>query len=66
MDNQNTLDKCDYTGPVLFVLILVLMDNQNTYKDMKATSLIIVLILVLMDNQNTIMCRIPSIRLNVS
>ena len=36
------------------VLILVLMDNQNTAEGRKRRAALCVLILVLMDNQNTI------------
>ena len=38
---------------IVFVLILVLMDNQNTIVVDMQTGEIKVLILVLMDNQNT-------------
>ena len=53
MDNQNTVD-CGPFGKKANVLILVLMDNQNTKKNGKENaSHSGVLILVLMDNQNT-------------
>ena len=41
----------------IIVLILVLMDNQNTYSIILQTMKVFVLILVLMDNQNTMVCQ---------
>ena len=54
MDNQNTHAKDVGTRPHAFVLILVLMDNQNTLCALRWGKSTAVLILVLMDNQNTI------------
>ena len=53
MDNQNTLWQ-EKTRPEICVLILVLMDNQNTFIPVISKQHTKpVLILVLMDNQNT-------------
>ena len=52
MDNQNTFCFAPVTDSAL-VLILVLMDNQNTNHKDYGRKKIWVLILVLMDNQNT-------------
>ena len=53
MDNQNTCS--GVATPVgIYVLILVLMDNQNTQLQLRSDLCqVAVLILVLMDNQNT-------------
>ena len=53
MDNQNTLSQADIYFRSGFVLILVLMDNQNTRLVPLGRKPLLVLILVLMDNQNT-------------
>ena len=53
MDNQNTF-VCFYRRECRLVLILVLMDNQNTEGEKETPEQPeVVLILVLMDNQNT-------------
>ena len=52
MDNQNTWALL--AGGPVDVLILVLMDNQNTSWNKNEAERIHVLILVLMDNQNTV------------
>ena len=54
MDNQNT-KPWRMLGNPKFVLILVLMDNQNTQQEQQVLERKSgVLILVLMDNQNTL------------
>ena len=53
MDNQNTKMRAGEWLSSLIVLILVLMDNQNTRYHRLESRPHRVLILVLMDNQNT-------------
>ena len=53
MDNQNTSSSSSNSCKTEDVLILVLMDNQNTMRTIIRLHLRWVLILVLMDNQNT-------------
>ena len=53
MDNQNTRRRGPRNIRCCVVLILVLMDNQNTYVGEEVEVTYEVLILVLMDNQNT-------------
>ena len=53
MDNQNTQMDLNRNFEEWKVLILVLMDNQNTGSCIRTSSKGTVLILVLMDNQNT-------------
>ena len=54
MDNQNTSYDARPLG-MCVVLILVLMDNQNTPRRCILPLSPLVLILVLMDNQNTLL-----------